>query len=313
MGIFDSITELIGKTPLVKLNRIGEGSGARIFAKLEYLNPFGSVKDRVALGIIASAEEAGLVDKETTIIEATTGNTGISLAYLCAAKGYRLILTMPDVLKEERKRLLRLLGAEIVMTPPLEGMGGAVRKAKALSKEIPGAFMINQFENPANPEIHRRTTAEEIWKDTEGKVDVLVAGVGTGGTITGVGEVLKERRPGLKTIAVEPEESAVLSGNLPGTHGIFGIGAGFIPPLLNREVIDEVMKVSTRDAYATVKTMAYKEGILCGVSSGAALWAALKVSKRKEFQGKNIVVIMPDGGERYLHTRLIEGFVPKEQ
>ena len=313
MAIFERITELVGRTPLVRLDRIGEGSGARILGKLEYLNPFGSVKDRVAIGIIGSAEKEGLVGKGTTILEATTGNTGVSLAYLCAAKNYRLVLTMPDVVREERKRLLKLLGAEIVLTPPSEGMGGAIRKAKALSKEIPRAFMVNQFENPANPDIHRRTTAEEIWEDTEGEVDILVAGVGTGGTVTGVAEVLKERRPGLKVIAVEPEESAVLSGSPPGPHGIFGIGAGFIPPLLNRDVIDEVIKVSTKDAYTTARTMASREGIFCGVSSGAALWAALKVSRRKESGGKNIVVIMPDGGERYLHTRLIEGPGPKER
>ncbi len=308
MGLFESIVDLVGKTPLVRL-RMGS-KGVRIFAKLEYLNPFGSVKDRVVMGIVDEAEKSGLLTKGCTVIEATTGNTGISLAHICALRGYRLVLTMPDVIREERKRLLRLLGAELVLTPPSEGMGGAIRKAQELTREIQKAFLVNLFENPANPEIHRRTTAEEIWRDLDGKVDILVAGVGTGGTLTGVAEALKERKPDLKAIAVEPEESAVLSGDPPGNHGIFGIGAGFIPPLLNMEVVDEVVKVSTRRARATTKTLARREGILCGISSGAALWAALKVSRRRESKGKNIVVIMPDGGERYVNTKLIAGPSP---
>ncbi len=300
-----ALSDLIGKTPIVELKRFGGGSQASIFVKLEYLNPFGSIKDRVALSIIAAAEGQGEIDGETTIIEASTGNTGLSLAYLCAERGYRLILTMPEVIGEERKKLLRLLGAELVFTPPSEGMGGAIRKAEELAEEIPHSFRVNIFRNPANPEIHRRTTAEEIWEDMEGEVDAVVIGVGTGGTITGVGEVLKERRPSLKVIAVEPEESAVLSGGPPGPHGIYGIGPGFIPPLLNRKVIDRVVTVSTEEAYATTKVLVRREGIFCGISSGAALCAALKVAG--EFRGKRIVTILPDGGERYINTRLMNG------
>ena len=305
-GVFNSITETIGRTPLVRLNRLCEGSHATVLAKLEFFNPLSSVKDRIGVSMIEAAEEAGIITHDTTIIEPTSGNTGIALAFVCAAKGYRLILTMPDTMSIERRNLLKLLGAELVLTPGADGMRGAIEKADKLSKEIPNSFIPQQFKNPANPEIHRRTTAEEIWNDTEGRVDILVSGVGTGGTITGVSEVIKKRKPTFKAIAVEPRDSAVLSGCQPGSHKIQGIGAGFVPQVLNRNIIDEVIQVSNEDAFSTARELARREGILCGISSGAATWAALKVAEREESKDKVIVVVLPDTGERYLSTPLIK-------
>jgi cysteine synthase A len=303
--IYDDITRTIGNTPLVRLNRITEDSKAQVVAKLESFNPLSSVKDRIGVSMIEAAEKEGLIRNGTVIIEPTSGNTGIALAFVAAAKGYRLILTMPETMSVERRSLLQMLGAEVVLTPGPEGMPGAIRKAEALLKETPNSFMPQQFKNPANPEIHRRTTAEEIWRDTDGKEDILVAGVGTGGTITGVAEVIKPRRPGFKAIAVEPRDSPVLSKGKPGPHKIQGIGAGFVPDVLNTRVIDEIIQVTNEDAFQTARRLAREEGILCGISSGAAAWAALEISKRTENQGKLIVVILPDTGERYLSTPLL--------
>lgn len=304
--IFEDITKTIGNTPLVRLNRITEGVDAVVLAKLESFNPLASVKDRIGVAMIEDAEEKNLLDKDSVIIEPTSGNTGISLAFVAAAKGYKLILTMPDTMSIERRQLLSVLGAEVVLTPGAEGMKGAIKKAEELAAETPNAIIPQQFKNPANPEIHRKTTAEEIWNDTDGTVDILVAGIGTGGTITGVAEVIKKRKKDFQAIAVEPETSPILSGGSPGPHKIQGIGAGFIPDVLNREIIDEVIRVTDADAGATARGLAKLEGIFVGISSGAACWAALEVAKRQENAGKTLVVVLPDTGERYLSTWLFQ-------
>ena len=303
-GIARDSTELIGNTPLVRLNRVTLGVGAEVAAKLESFNPLGSIKDRIGVAMILDAEEKGLLKQDTVVIEPTSGNTGIALAFVCAARGYRLILTMPETMSMERRKLLKILGAEIVLTPGLEGMTGAVKKAGELKKETPNSFVPMQFENPANPEIHRLTTAEEIWRDTEGRVEIVVAGVGTGGTITGIAEALKERKPSLRAVAVEPEASPVLSGGKAGPHRIQGIGAGFVPEVFRADLIDEVIKVKNEDAEELARRLAREEGILAGISSGAAAWAALEVGRRPENRGRLIVVILPDTGERYLSTAL---------
>ena len=302
--LFSNIIETIGSTPLVRLNRITEDLQATILAKLEFKNPLGSVKDRIGASMIEAAEAQGLIEAKTLIVEPTSGNTGIALAFVCAAKGYPLVLTMPETMSEERRKLLKHLGAELILTPGREGMKGAINKAKEILAQNPHAYMPNQFANPANPEIHRRTTAEEIWRDTHGKVDFLVAGVGTGGTITGAGEVLKKRNPSLKVIAVEPRDSPVLSGGQPGPHKIQGIGAGFVPEVLNVRIIDEIIQVTNDQAFETARDLARREGILCGISSGAATFAALEIARRPENKGKRIVTVLPSTGERYLSTEL---------
>lgn len=307
-GIAKDLTELIGNTPMLELAKysISEGLEAKILAKLEYFNPAGSVKDRIGLAMIRDAEEKGLINKDTVIIEPTSGNTGVALVFVAAVKGYRLIITLPENFSVERRDLMKALGAELVLTPAQEGMSGAIRKASELAAEIQNSFIPQQFENPANPEIHRKTTAEEIWRDTEGKVDIFVAGVGTGGTLTGVGEVLKSRNKNVRIIAVEPADSPVLSGGKKGPHKIQGIGAGFIPKVLNTEIIDEVIQVKNDEAYQTSRKLAVSEGLLVGISSGAAVYAAAQIAKRTENRGKNIVVILPDTAERYYSVGLFD-------
>lgn len=307
--IFEDITKTIGNTPLVKLNRLTEGLKATILVKLESFNPASCVKERIALAMIDAAESTGKLKAGGLIVEPTSGNTGIGLAMVAAARGYKLMLTMPETMSMERRQLLKIFGAELVLTDGAKGMRGAIEKAEELVRTIPGAFMPQQFDNPANPEVHRKTTAEEIWRDTDGQVDVFVAGVGTGGTITGVGEVLKSRRPTVKIIAVEPIDSPVLSGGKPGPHKIQGIGAGFVPSILNVNILDEIIPVKHTDAGDIARALAKQEGIFVGISSGAALWAALEVAKRQESSGKTIVVLLPDTGERYLSTWLFQDAV----
>ncbi len=304
--IYSDVTKLIGRTPLVRLNRITEGAGATVLAKLESMNPLGSVKDRIGVAMIDEAERRGLIHQDTQIIEPTSGNTGVALAFTCASRGYKLTLVMPETMSLERRQLMRIFGAELVLTEGAKGMKGAVDKAEELAKANPKSFIPQQFNNPANPEIHRRTTAEEIWQDTDGAVDILVAGVGTGGTITGVAEVIKKLKPSFKAIAVEPDASPILSGGTPAAHKIQGIGANFVPVILNLKILDEVIRVTNEDAGATARKLAKTEGILAGISCGAALWAALKVAHRPENKGKTIVVVLPDTGERYLSTWLYE-------
>ncbi|HMD88384.1 MAG TPA: cysteine synthase A [Anaerolineaceae bacterium] len=304
MKIADSVVDLVGNTPLVMLKRVTEGSFATIVAKLEYFNPGHSVKDRIGMAMIDAAEQAGLIKPDTIIVEPTSGNTGIALAMVCAARGYKCVLTMPETMSKERRMLLRAYGAELVLTPGSQGMPGAISKAEQMVASDSRYFMPQQFNNPANPEIHRRTTAEEIWRDTDGQVDIVVAGIGTGGTITGVGEVLKSRKPSVKMIAVEPDASPVLSGGQKGPHPIQGIGAGFVPQVLNTKIYEEIIRVRGEDAFATARKLATHEGLLVGISAGAAVWAALQVAQRAENTGKLIVVIIPDYGERYLSTAL---------
>lgn len=309
--IAKDITELIGRTPLVRLNRLAQGLPATVVAKLESFNPCSSVKDRIGVSMIDDAERRGLIDKDTIIIEPTSGNTGIALAFVCAARGYKLVLTMPETMSIERRRLLEVFGAKLVLTPGSEGMPGAVKKAEEIAASNSHYFMPQQFKNPANPAIHRRTTAEEIWQDTDGAVDILVAGVGTGGTITGVAEAIKARKPDFKAVAVEPAASPVLSGGKRGPHPIQGIGAGFIPEVLRLELVDEIFRVENEDAMATTRRLAREEGILAGISSGAAAFAALQVARRAENKGKLIVVVLPDTGERYLSTPVFPGPIPE--
>ena len=304
--IYENNSETIGNTPLVKLNRVTKGVKATVVAKLESRNPLGSVKDRIGYSMIRAAEAAGAIKPDTILIEPTSGNTGIALAFVAASRGYRLVLTMPETMSIERRKLLKALGATLILTPGAEGMKGAVRRAEELAASDSRYLLLQQFKNPANPEIHRLTTAEEIWRDTDGKADAIVAGVGTKGTITGVAEVIKSRKPSFKAIAVEPAKSPVLSGGQPGPHKIQGIGAGFVPDVLNTKIIDEIIQVQDDDAITTARRLAKEEGILCGISSGAAAWAALQVAKRPEYDGKLIVVVLPDTGERYLSTVLFE-------
>ena len=304
--IYQNITETIGRTPLVKINKLNEEKSVTILVKLESFNPLSSVKDRVGLALIEAAERDGLIKEGSVIIEPTSGNTGIALAFIAASKGYKLVLTMPETMSLERRQLLKIFGAELVLTEGAKGMKGAIEKAEALQKETPNSFIPQQFNNPANVEIHRKTTAQEIWEDTDGQVDIFIGGVGTGGTITGVGEVLKSKKPAVKIIAVEPIDSPVLSGGNPGPHKIQGIGAGFVPKIYNRDTVDEIIQVSQAAAGETSRNAARQEGILVGISSGAALWAALEVAKRPESQGKTIVVVLPDTGERYLSTWLFQ-------
>jgi cysteine synthase A len=305
--IANFISELIGHTPLLRLNRVTQGCKGEVIAKLESFNPCGSVKDRIGFSMIEAAEKAGLIREDTVILEPTSGNTGIALAFICAAKGYSLVLTMPDTMSGERIHLLRMFGAEVILTPGNEGMTGAVKTAEEMALKDSRYFIPQQFKNPANPEIHRKTTALEIWEDTDGQVDVVVAGVGTGGTITGISDVIKKRKPGFKAIAVEPENSPVLSGGRPGPHKIQGIGAGFVPEVLRMDLVDEVIKVSNEDAGLLARRLAKEEGVLAGISSGAAVWAAIEVAKRQENEGKMIVVLLPDTGERYISTWLFNG------
>ena len=313
MKIAKNVTELVGNTPLVRLNRVTKGLKAEVVAKLEFYSPAHSVKDRIGVSMIDAAEKAGLIKKDTVIVEPTSGNTGIALAMVAAARGYKLILTMPETMSKERRMLLRAYGAELILTPGPDGMAGAIKRAEELAASDPKYFIPQQFKNPANPEIHRKTTAEEIWRDTDGKVDYLVAGVGTGGTITGIGEVIKSRKPSFKAIAVEPDASPVLSGGVKGPHPIQGIGAGFVPEVLNTKIYDEIIRVKNDDAFQTARRMAREEGLLVGISSGAATWAALEVAKRKENAGKLIVVIIPSFGERYLSTPLFADLVDAPQ
>jgi cysteine synthase A len=308
MKIANNVTDLMGNTPLVRINRLSEGSAAQVVAKLEFYNPAHSVKDRIGIAMIDAAEKAGLINKDTIILEPTSGNTGIALAMVCAARGYKCTLIMPDTMSRERRILLRAYGAELILTPGSGGMNAAIQKAEELAAANPNYFIPQQFQNPANPEIHRQTTAEEIWRDTDGQVDILVSGIGTGGTITGTGEVLKAKKPSVQVVAVEPAGSPVLSGGEKGPHGIQGIGAGFVPGVLNTKIYDEIVAVETEDAYETARAMASREGLLVGISSGAAVWAALQVAKRPENAGKLIVVIIPSFGERYLSTPLYQGY-----
>ncbi len=309
MRIADDVTKLVGSTPLVRINRLAKGLGAIIVAKLEFFNPCGSVKDRIGVNMIEAAEKAGILGKDSILVEPTSGNTGIALAFACAVKGYPLILTMPETMSVERKAMLRAFGAELVLTPGPRGMTGAIEKAEEIVKTKSGAVMLQQFKNTANPEAHRNTTAEEIWRDTDGLVDALVAGVGTGGTITGVSEIIKSRRPSFEAIAVEPEASPVLSGGAPGPHKIQGIGAGFVPDILNRGIIDKVVKVSNDNAFDTARRLVREEGIFCGISSGAAMWAALDIAKEAHYKDKLIVVIIPSLGDRYLSTELFQPYM----
>ena len=310
MNIAKNITDLIGNTPLVELNRLTEGLPGRVVAKLEFFNPGSSVKDRIAEAMIEAAEKEGKINKDTIIVEATSGNTGIGLAMVCAARGYKLAITMPESMSKERRMLLRAFGAELILTPAAEGMGGAIARAKALVDEHPETyFMPRQFDNQANVEIHRKTTAEEVWRDTDGQVDIFVAGVGTGGTVTGVGEVLKARKPDVKIVAVEPDASPVLSGGEKAPHPIQGLGAGFVPSILNTQIYDEIIRVTGEDAFATARAAAEKEGILVGISSGAAIWSALQLAAKEENRGKLIVVLIPSYGERYLSTPLFADLV----
>ena len=304
MKIADNVTDLIGNTPLVRINHLSQGAKAEIVAKLEFYNPAHSVKDRIGVSMIDAAEKAGLIKKDTIILEPTSGNTGIALAFVCAARGYKCVLTMPETMSKERRMLLRAYGAELVLTPGSEGMPGAIKRAEEMAASDQHYFIPQQFQNPANPEIHRRTTAEEIWRDTDGRADILVSGVGTGGTITGVGEAIKARKPSFRCVAVEPEASPVLSGGQKGPHKIQGIGAGFVPGVLNTAIYDEIVRVKDEDAMGTARRMAREEGLLVGISSGAAMWAALQVANRDENAGKLLVVIIPSFGERYLSTAL---------
>ena len=309
MKIANTIIDLVGNTPLVRINRMAEGCNAEIVAKLEFFNPSNSVKDRIGVSMIEAAEKAGMIKPDTIVLEPTSGNTGIGLAFVCAAKGYKLTLTMPETMSKERRAVLRAYGAELVLTPGPEGMTGAINRAKQMAAEDPRYFIPQQFENPSNPAVHRKTTAEEIWRDTDGKCDFLVSGIGTGGTITGVGEVIKAKKPSFKCVAVEPDASPVLSGGQKGPHPIQGIGAGFVPAILNTKIYDEIVRVKNDDAFAFARRMAKEEGLLVGISSGAAMWAAVEVAKRAENAGKMIVVIIPSYGERYLSTPLFAGLM----